>query len=199
MPFLAPIAAPERKLAPLLLAAAALLATAGCENVPPFLDRSYLKVGAQGLYEPLQAEADRARGPFPGLSATLGTLLEVERTRSSAIEGEIQAYTLDPGGDFDGYGFRYLAGGRWAWNLDQRWRPNVGLGAIWTDFHLDDHDRKYDPNGPGGYGDVGIDWMITPRHGIGLRVRGSLRYEEASYEHGLKAGLEVGLQSVWRF
>lgn len=175
------------------------LACAGCEYIPPFLERNYLRVGAQGLSERLQAEEERAEGPYPGVSLTLGSQYRVSGTRATAVEAEAQVYDLDYGGDFDGYGFRYLAGLRWFWNMDGRWRPHAGVGLQWTDFHLEDHDRKYDPKGPGCYGDVGLDWMITPRHAVGARLRSSLRYEEASHEHGLKAGLEIGLQSVWRF
>ena len=195
MPLQAPTAAPRRLASFVLLSSA--LAFAGCENVPPYLDRVYVRASTQALTERLEADDENSNGPFPGIGATVGSMLAVERTRSTAMEFEAQAYLAT--GDLDGYGFRYSAGPRWFWNEDGRMRPNASVGAHWTDFHLEDHDRSFDPNGPGGYGDFGLDWMITPHHGIGGRLRGTLRYERADHNHGLKLGLEFAIQSVWRF
>jgi hypothetical protein len=180
------------------LLALAALALVGCENVPPFTERSYVRASAQTLVENFDADGDKANGPYPGLGVSMGTLLEIAKTHASALEAEIQAYDVNSG-DLDGYGFRYFAGWRRFWNMDGRWRPNMGAGGEWTDFHLDDHDRSFDPNGPGGYFDLGVDWMVTPIYAIGLRLRGHLRYEEADHDQGMKVGVELGLQTAWRF
>jgi hypothetical protein len=179
--------------------ATAAFAAQGCENIPPFLERNYVQFGTTVLFEDLKAEQDSSHGPFPALTLTGGTLLEVEGTSATAVEGEFQAYWLDPGGELDGYGFRYLAGARWFWNMDGRWRPSAGLGGGWMRGHIEDHDDDFDPSGPLGYADASLDWMITPRHALGTRVRGSLRYEQADHENGIRPGIEISLQSVWRF
>ncbi len=188
---------PWRRAAALALLLAPLMATR-CANVPPWLERSYVRAGPTFLTEPIEAKDDSANGPFPGVGATLGTLLAIERTRSFGLEIEMQAFDLDPG-SFDGYGFRYLGGPRWHWNLDGRLRPTVGVGGSWTDFRLHDFERGRDPGGPGAWVDCGLDWMVTPWFGIGAKVRGLLRYEEADKKHGARGGVEVALQSVWRF
>ncbi len=169
-----------------------------CANVPPWLERSYVRVGAVALEEQLTADGASDSGPFVGVGATLGTLMAIERTRSVALEAEVEAFDLHSGA-LDGYGFRYLGGPRWHWNVDGRLRPTVGVGGAWTDFRLDGHQRGRDPSGPGGYLDCGLDWMITPYFGIGAKLRGLMRYEQAQREHGPRAGLEFALQSVWRF
>ncbi|MBL8843888.1 MAG: hypothetical protein JNL90_20365 [Planctomycetes bacterium] len=174
------------------------LLAARCANVPPWLERSYARVGPTLLTEHLAADGTRDSGPFPGVGATVGTLLAVERTRSVGLEAEIEAFDLDPS-DLDGYGFRYLGGARWHWNIDGRLRPTVGVGGSWTDFRFDDTRIGRDPGGAGGWVDCGLDWMITPWFGIGAKVRGLLRYEESDREHGPRTGVELALQSVWRF
>lgn len=186
---------PIRRFA-LLLAALPFL---GCENVPPFLDRGYVRVGTQMLEERLAVDDDANNGPFPGVGISAGTLLDVERTTANALEAEFQYYDLRDKGDIDGYGFRYTAGWRRFWNMDGRWRPSMGTGGEWTDFHMEDHDRDSDPHGPGGYFDLGLDWMMTPIYAVGVRLRGHLRYEEADHNQGLKAGVDLALQMGWRF
>jgi hypothetical protein len=130
---------------------------------------------------------------------TGGTLLEVQHTRATALEAEVQGYYLNPTSEFDGYGLRVLAGPRWFWDMDKRWRPNVGVGGFWSQFFLDGHSQNSEPKGGGVYGDVGLDWMVTPTHAIGLRLRGTARYEAAEHEQGIKPGVELSLQSAWRF
>jgi len=195
----APKSRRDRRLPLLALAIAASLGAAGCENVPPHLQRNYLRVGAPALYERAQSEEDRGTGPYPGLSTTLGTMLEVQNTRATALEIEAEGFWLDPNSQFDGWGLKILAGPRWFWELDRRWRPNVGVGALWTQFFLEDHHQEDEPRGAGAYGDVGIDWMVTPFHAIGVRLRGSFHYEEADHENGIKPAVELALQSMWRF
>ncbi len=182
----------------LLAAAAGLLLLCGCPNVSPHLERSYVRVGPAVLSERIAAEGQHGDGPYLGAGATIGTLMQVERTRSTAWEGEFQMFNLDDG-DIDGIGYRYLTGPRWHWNVDGRVRPTLGLGGSWTDFHLKDHNSDFDPSGPGGYADVGVDWMITPFFGLGLKLRGMLRYDGADHEHGIKPGGELALQTVFRF
>jgi len=175
-----------------------LLPCLGCENVPPYFQRSYVRLEGQALVEHLNADGDTANGPYPGLGLTGGTLLEVEKTHASALEAEVQLYDINSS-DLDGYGFLYSTGWRRFWNMDGRYRPNFGVGGEWTDFHLDDHDRSFDPTGPGAYADFGIDWMMTPIYAVGLRLRGHLRYEEADHDNGIKPAIELALHSAWRF
>ena len=182
----------------LLAAAVGLLSLCGCPNVSPHLERTYIRLAPVVVSERFEADGLRADGPFPGASASIGTLIDISRTRSSALDFEFQVLGLDDG-DLDGIGYRYFGGGRWHWNIDGRVRPTVGTGVSWTDFHLEDFDEDFDPSGPGAYADVGVDWMITPVFGLGVRLRGMLRYEGADKEHGLKPGGELSLQSVYRF
>src|SRR5688572_32031476 len=90
MPLQAPTAAPSRFSSIVLLSA--VLAFAGCENVPPYLDRVYVRASTQALTEHLEADDENSNGPFPGIGATVGSMLAVERTRSTAMEFEAQAY-----------------------------------------------------------------------------------------------------------
>jgi hypothetical protein len=183
---------------PVLLVCGASLAAPGCEAIPPFLERSWIRSSGAVLTERLKVDDDASSGPYPGVALSVGTMLQLERTRSFGLEAEAQAYEADSG-DLDGYGFRYSAGTRWQWNLDGRYRPLLGCGINWTDFHFDDHDRSFDPNGPGAYADVGIDWMVTPHHAIGTRLRGILRYEQADHNNGVVPGLELSLHASWSF
>jgi hypothetical protein len=182
----------------LLAAAAGLLVPGGCAYVSPHLERSYVRLGPVVVSERFEADGQRADGPFPGAATTLGTLIEVKRQRSTALDCEFQVLGLEDG-DLDGIGYRFFGGSRWHWNIDGRFRPNVGTGISWTDFHLEDFSEDFDPSGPGAYADVGLDWMITPVFGLGLRLRGMLRYEGADKEHGMKPGGELALQSLYRF
>ncbi len=179
-------------------AASLLLALLGCPNIPPSLDRTYLRVGSTALFEPLAADGDRAIGPYIGVTTSLGALLAIEGTRATALEVELQGFELNAG-DLDGWGMRYLGGPRWIWNFDGRLRPTIGVGGSWTDFRLAHRRRGRDPGGVGVYGDAGLDWMLTPRIGIGARLRTNVRYEEADREHTVRDGIEFALQSVWRF
>ncbi len=191
--------APGRTL-PLLVGFAAVECAAGCENVPPYLERSYLRAGETGLLEPLSVKGDRGVGPFLGLAGTLGTLLEVERTQASAVEFEAKyLYNLGPGAEFDGIGFGADAAWRRFWGMERRVRPNVGFGAGYLRMSIDGRLGRYDPLGPELFADGGVDYMITSRFGIGARVRGLVRYELADDNHGLVPGAEFTLHSVWRF
>ncbi|MSR46340.1 MAG: hypothetical protein EXS13_04645 [Planctomycetes bacterium] len=174
------------------------LALCGCSNVAPWLDRSYLRAGPVAMNEELKVDAETEKETFLGVGATLGTLLEIERTRAVGLEAGIDAYNLDSG-NLDGYGFRYRGGPRWQWNLDGHVRPSVGVGASWTDFHFHDHQRGSDPAGLGAYADLGCDWMLTPTFGIGARLRDNFRYDNADENHGFRNAIEFALETVWRF
>ena len=178
---------------------AIVLLAAACSNVPPYVERSYARLGTVSLEERLEATDKNSSGPYPGVNVALGTLLEIERTHGTALEVEFEMFDLGPGGELDGYGFRYFGGARRFWNMDGRWRPSLGVGASWTDFRLYDFQRGRDPASAGGYADVGLDWMVTPRFGLGTHLRLMARYEEADKVHGVRLGAELGLQSVWRF
>ncbi len=187
--------------APLLrvaAAACAALVAAGCAHVPPWLERSYARVGLAALAEELEVDQASESGPFPGISANIGTLVGISDTRCVGVEAGIDAFDADRG-DLDGYGFRYTGGPRWQWNMDGRVRPSVGTGLSWTDFRFDDVEHDFDPSGLGGYLDFGLDWMLTPRFALAARLREHLRYEDASRDKGMKHGLEFVLESVWRF
>ena len=183
----------------LLLLGAATAGLSACENVPPFLERSSIRASGLGIVENLKIDDERKDGPFAGVALGIETLCYIERTSSFGLEAEVQALKLESDWEFDDYGFRFFAGPRWHWNLDDRYQPHAGVGAFWTDFHFDNHDRSFDPNGPGGYADVGIDWMVTPRHAIGTRLRGTLRYERADHNNGMVPGLELAMTTSWRF
>jgi hypothetical protein len=171
---------------------------AGCAHVPPWLERSYARAGVVALSEELEVDRESESGPFPGVAATLGTLIALDDTRCLAVEAGVAAFDADSG-DLDGYGFRWSAGPRWMWNMDGRVRPSLGAGLTWTDFRFDDFKQNFDPSGLGACLDVGLDWMLTPRFGVAARLRDSLRYEDAARNKGLRNGLEFILESVWRF
>jgi hypothetical protein len=179
---------------------ALVLVLGGCENVPPQLERVYLRFGASARAEHVAVQEEHSSGPYPGLSGAIGTLLAVEGSRADAIEAELQWFPdLGPGGDLDGDGVEFTAGWRRYWFMDGRIRPSFALGAGWLRFHVKDHEPELDPAGPLGYGDVALDYMITPKHGIGLRLRGTVRYEMADHENTIRPGGELQLQSTWRF
>lgn len=186
-------------LVPAAALAGACLLAGGCANVPPFVDRHYVGTALVQLTERIGGNGADETEPLPGLSLTAGTLIEVKGDRVTALEAEIQYFTLRGLSDVDGYGLRYFAGGRRTWNTGGRIRPNLGAGLFVTDFHLDDLNADFDPIGIGAYSDLGLDWMVTEGHSIGCRLRGGLRYEEAHHDHGLKPSIEFALQSKWRF
>ncbi|MBM4015460.1 MAG: porin family protein [Planctomycetes bacterium] len=181
-----------------LAAVLAALCVAGCAQVPPWLERSYARVGVAALAEELAVDRESERGPFPGVAVNVGTLVGLADTRSVALEAGLAAFEADAG-DLDGYGFRWTAGPRWQWNMGGRVRPSVGTGLSWTDFRFDDIEHGFDPSGPGGYLDVGLDWMLTPHFALAARIRDHLRYEDAARNKGIQNGLEFVLETVWRF
>lgn len=176
----------------------AALASA-CENVSPYTERNYARVGLPVLMERLSTTKDRSGGPFPAASVAIGSLYEQGFNHVTAFEAEYSLYTLAPGGPLNGYGNGYYGGIRRFWNMDGRLRPNGGLGAMWQDFRVTNLTRSNDPSGPGAYADLGLDFMMTATHSIGARLRALSRYELADRHHGMRNGLEFTLQSSWRF
>lgn len=170
----------------------------GCANVPPWLERSYARVGPAVIVETVEVGDRSSDGPYPGVGAAVGTLLAIEGTRAVGLEAGVVAFDLDRG-ELDGFGFRAYAGPRWQWNMDGRVRPTVGVGASWSELRDRDAGSHTDPSGLGIWADLGVDWMITPRFGLGAKVRDNVRYEDTSANRGLRQGLEFALETVWRF
>jgi ribosomal protein S18 acetylase RimI-like enzyme len=194
---------PQRRASPRLAAigslAAVLLASA-CASLPPDLPRSYVRVDLSGREERLVAERERSSGVYPGANVAIGTLFEERETHATGMELEVGTFHLgSESGDLDGWGFIYRGGVRRFWNLDGRVRPNAGFGASWTETDIERHQRAHEPHGAGAYVDVGVDYMLTPRQSVGLRLRPGLRYEKASAVHGFYASAELALLWAWRF
>jgi hypothetical protein len=187
--------------APLLgpLAAGALLAAAGCADVSPWTENSYVRVGAPVLYEPLHTVNEDTSGPFYGGSIAYGSIFEQRANQATAFEFEYALRNLTDFAPNDGFAHGFYLGVRRFWCMDGRIRPHAGLGGMYEDFDVRNQPSGDDPYGVGVYADVGLDYMITPTYSIGLRVRDQLRYEYADFNHGIRNGVELALTFAWNF
>jgi hypothetical protein len=182
--------------------AAAVVAAAlgaSCSDVSPYMERNYVRVGAPVLYSPMGTVNGDANGPFPGLSVSIGSLFQQNRDHDTGIEVEYANNRLDPGGSLDGTSHGFFAGVHRSWFPDSRIRPSVGLGAEWQDVHVRHNPSGSDPHGFGIYGDIGLDYMITPNHSIGVRLRDAPVYDNARLNTGIRNNVELALIAAWRF
>jgi hypothetical protein len=177
--------------------AAALLAA--CTDVSPYTERSYVRVGASMLYSPLRSDAGDADGPFPGGNIAIGTLFEQSFTHTTGIEIEYANNRLAQSSDLEGVSHGAFGGVRRTWNLEGRVRPSVGLGGFWQSVHVHHNPSGSDPHGFGAYADIGLDYMITSIHSIGLRVRDGALYDYADEHEKIRNNIELALVAAWRF
>jgi hypothetical protein len=189
-----------RRRTPGIRAVAALAALAcGCSDVSPLMDRNYVRVGAPVLWTPVRVDPGRDDGPFPGGSVSIGTLFQQSLDHETGIEAEYAYNGLAPGGDLEGYSHGFYSGVHRAWNPDGRIRPSIGLGGEWQTIHVHHNPSGTDPHGFGIYGDVGLEYMITDFHSIGVRLRDAPIYDFASGHNGIRNNIELSLIAVWRF
>jgi hypothetical protein len=180
-----------------VVAAAALLAA--CADVSPYTERNYVRFGAPVLYSPMRTVIGDADGPFPGGSVAAGTLFQQSREHSTAMEIEYANNRLAQGGDLTGVSHGFFGGVRRVWFVDERIRPNLGWGGLWQDVHVRHNSSGSDPHGFGIYGDIGLDYMITATHSIGVRFRDMLLYDGARDHSGPRNNVEFSLVAAWRF
>jgi hypothetical protein len=181
------------------LAAGALLCAAGCNAMSPYIEHSYVRAAAPVLFEPIHNIEHDDSGPWYGGSTAYGTYIEQDKMHATGLEFEYALRRLGNTSPMDGWCHSYYGGVRRFWNLDQRFRPHVGVGGVWEDFDVRFQPSGHDSSGIGLYADIGLDYMITPYHSIGVRLRDQARYEYADQNHGIVNGVEFALVATWNF
>lgn len=172
----------------------------GCSDVSPLMERNYVRVGAPVLWTPVRTDPGSADGPFVGGSVSMGTLFQQSLDHETALEAEYAFNRLAPGGeDLEGGSHGFYGGVHRTWNPDGRIRPSMGLGGEWQTIHVHHNPSGTDPHGFGIYGDVGLEYMITSIHSIGVRLRDAPIYDFASGHNGIRNNVELSLFAVWRF
>ena len=161
------------------------LTSGGCALVnSPFLPEGYasVAVGAGALdYEQGDQQSDF---PLPFAEVGLGALVRRVGTTTTALEVGGHIFLTGPGGDLDGWGFKAWGGVRHSYRQDKRFRPSVTIGAGWAANENQGNPGPNDVRGPGGYVGGALDYMITPRLGIGVDARFWVLYPrgERSYD-----------------
>lgn len=189
----------RRMLGARAVAVALAALVAACADVSPLMERNYIRVGAPILYTNVKSDPGDADGPFPGGSIAVGSLLQQSLNGDTAIEAEYANNQLTPGGDLDGASHGFYGGVLRTWFPADRIRPSFGIGGEWQTIHVRHNPAGTDPHGLGIYASLGLEYMITSIHSIGVRVKDAPIYDFASGNSGIRNNFELSLFATWRF
>lgn len=160
----------------------------------------YARTSGQLVIADFEAESGNRTPPLsPGFGVTLGGISDMGYDVAWAIEGTFEWSFHDMEESDNANYKRYLFGGRYFWNLDQKLRPSVSFGAAYHAIQFENIDHEFRIHGYGAYGGIGLDFQLTERWALGVDCKLHLLYAENDDQDDIVLWSVVGLWLTYYF